>query len=155
MHFICYRPQRSWAKVMFLQASVILSTGGVCLSACWDTPLPPDQTPLRPDPPETRPPPDQTSSPRDRPWEADASIWSMCGRYASYWNAFLFPLFLSISGTGIPIVYYRVKYCIGNQMTSLRHHLSSRILDFTWRISALMGRVKLLWKIHSQLAGSQ
>ena len=26
-HF--YRPQRSWAKVMFLQASVILSTGGV------------------------------------------------------------------------------------------------------------------------------
>ena len=24
-----YRPQRSWAKVMFLQASVILSTGGV------------------------------------------------------------------------------------------------------------------------------
>ena len=26
-----YRPQRSWAKVMFLQASVILSTGGVYL----------------------------------------------------------------------------------------------------------------------------
>ena len=25
---------------MFLQASVILSTGGVCLSACWDTPPP-------------------------------------------------------------------------------------------------------------------
>ena len=36
LHF--YRPQRSWATVMFLQASVILSTGrGVCLSACWDT----------------------------------------------------------------------------------------------------------------------
>ena len=28
-----YRPQRSWAKVMFLQASVILSTGG-CLPQC-------------------------------------------------------------------------------------------------------------------------
>ena len=32
-----YRPQRSWGKVMFLQASVILSTGEGCLSACWDT----------------------------------------------------------------------------------------------------------------------
>ena len=35
-----YLPQRSWGKVMFLQASVIVSTGGVCLSACWDA-LPP------------------------------------------------------------------------------------------------------------------
>ena len=43
-HF--YRPQRSWAKVMFLQASVILSTGegGVYLSGCWDT-TSPEQTP--------------------------------------------------------------------------------------------------------------
>ena len=32
-----YRPQRSWAKVTFLEASVILSTGGFRLSACWDT----------------------------------------------------------------------------------------------------------------------
>ena len=37
-----YRPQQSLAKVMFLQVSVILSTGGgVCLSACWDTTHPP------------------------------------------------------------------------------------------------------------------
>ena len=35
-----YRPQRSWAKVMFLQVCVILFTGGVCLSACWDTTSP-------------------------------------------------------------------------------------------------------------------
>ena len=28
-HSCCYRPQRSWGKVMFLQASVILLTGGV------------------------------------------------------------------------------------------------------------------------------
>ena len=49
---IYYRPQRSWAKVMFLQAFVILSTGGgmVCLSACWDT------TPLEQTPPEQIPP---------------------------------------------------------------------------------------------------
>ena len=36
-----YRPQRSWGKVIFSQASVILSRGGVC--ACWDTPSGPDQ----------------------------------------------------------------------------------------------------------------
>ena len=46
-----YRPQRSWSKVIFSQASVILSTGGVCslgvsawgLSApagAWWRPLP-------------------------------------------------------------------------------------------------------------------
>ena len=38
------------AKVIFLHLSVILFTGGVCLSACWDTPR--DQTP---GPPRTRP----------------------------------------------------------------------------------------------------
>ena len=42
--FHVYRPQRSWGKVMFLHVSVILFTGGVCLSACWDT-TPPEQTP--------------------------------------------------------------------------------------------------------------
>ena len=71
----------------------------------WDQadPHPPDQadTPLdQADPPgpEThpgpgRPTPDQADTPRTRqtpPQEADASIWSMSGRYASYWNAFLF-----------------------------------------------------------------
>ena len=38
-HF--YRPQRSWARVIFLQASVCPQGGsGVCLSACWDIPPP-------------------------------------------------------------------------------------------------------------------
>ena len=40
---------------MFLQLSVILFTRGVCLSACWDTPLPkqtpPEQTPQSRQPP--------------------------------------------------------------------------------------------------------
>ena len=36
---ICYRPQRSWGKVMFLQASVILSTGGGGAST-WPGTLP-------------------------------------------------------------------------------------------------------------------
>ena len=44
-----YRPQRSWAKVIFSQASVCPQGGrGVCLSACWDmpqTPTPQEQTP--------------------------------------------------------------------------------------------------------------
>ena len=96
------------AKVIFLHLFVILFTGGVCLSAYWDTnppgSRPPwDQTP--PDqadtPPGTRPPRDQTpqtrqTHPRDQtplgpypPREADSSIRSTSGRYASYWNAFL------------------------------------------------------------------
>ena len=94
---------------MFLQASVVLSTGGgVCLSACWDathphqeqTP-PPEQTPPGPDtPPGADHPPEQTS-PQSRhipppeqtpPREADSGIRSTSGRYASYWNAFLFIL---------------------------------------------------------------
>ena len=71
-----YQPQRSWAKVMFLQASVILSTGGVYLSACWDTtstPPPPraatplEQTPPRSTPPRTRSPLEQTPSRADTP----------------------------------------------------------------------------------------
>ena len=36
--FPSYRPQRSWAKVIFSQACVCPQGGGVCLIACWDTP---------------------------------------------------------------------------------------------------------------------
>ena len=80
---------------MFLQACVCPQGGrGVCLSACWDTPLgqasPPDQAPPRPDThPRTR-----HHSPRDQtpPWKADCSIRLTSGWYASYWNAFLLNL---------------------------------------------------------------
>ena len=65
------------AKVIFLHLFVILFTGGVCLSACWDTNhCPPwEQTPPlgadppRPDtpqsrhPPRSRPPQEQTHPP--------------------------------------------------------------------------------------------
>ena len=75
-----YRPQRSWAKVMFLQASVILSTGGVSASEHpWIHP----PTHSRPHHPPIHPP----------PREADSGIRSTSGRYASYWNAFLLVLF--------------------------------------------------------------
>ena len=50
-----YRPQRSCGKVMFLCLSVILSMGGVCPSACWDTHSlgihPPGRHPPRQTPP--------------------------------------------------------------------------------------------------------
>ena len=61
-----YCPQRSWGKVMFSQARVILFTGGgVCLSACWDTKPPsapgsrhlPEQTPWEQTTPWSRHPP--------------------------------------------------------------------------------------------------
>ena len=74
--FASYRPQRSWAKVMFLQVCVILFTGGrgVCLSACWDNPSPWTDTPHGAEPPQgqappsrppgadTPPPPEQTTA---------------------------------------------------------------------------------------------
>ena len=148
-----YRPQRSWAKVMFLQASVILSTGRGCLPQCMmgyhppgaDTPLqeqtpphgadtppsrhPLEQTPPRADTPGSRHPLKQTPPGADTPpqsrhpqlWsrhppeadtppgadtspqkqtppplrEADSGVGSTSGRYASYWNAFLFGQFFS------------------------------------------------------------
>ena len=74
------------AKVMFLHLSVILFTGGVCLSACWDT-----TSRIRYPPGAATPPPPKQTPPRSRPpTEADSGIWSMSGRYASYWNAFLY-----------------------------------------------------------------
>ena len=100
------------AKVMFLHVSVILFTGG----GLQRTPLrhqadtPPDLA----DPPAGRPPsrenpPDQADHPgrenppgtgrpprqgEPTPREEDCSIRSMSGRYASYWNAFLFYVYV-------------------------------------------------------------
>ena len=138
-----YRPQRSWAKVMFLQASVILSTGE-CLPQCMlgyhppgsghplgaDTPpganTPRDQTspggrhppPGADTPPGTRHPlpgadtPPGTTPP---PQEADSGIWSTSGRYASYWNAFMFAMQLRWGlwrkeGNRIVVLSSMVKY---------------------------------------------
>ena len=121
LHFICskieldhYRPQRSCGQAnIFTPVCHSVHRGGFCLSACWNTtPHPPDQadtshpprtrqTPPRQGrpppgpgrPPQTRhpPPPDQAPPP-----EADSSIRSTSGRYASYWNAFLFLFFFKL-----------------------------------------------------------
>ena len=59
-HF--YRPQRSWAKVMFLQVCVILFTGG-CLPQCMLGYHPPGaDTPQDQIPPRSRSPLEQTPS---------------------------------------------------------------------------------------------
>ena len=95
------------AKVIFLHLSVILFTGRVSASVHAgipppraDTPAPRGRHPLGADTPRSRHPPGA-----DTPWEqtaprgadsplreADSGIRSMSGRYASYWNAFLFLL---------------------------------------------------------------
>ena len=71
--FSCnYRPQRSWAKVIFSQACVKNSVhrGGVCLiSACWDIPprSRPPQTRQSLSPPTRQTPPlDQADTPADQ-----------------------------------------------------------------------------------------
>ena len=75
-NLLCYRPQRSWAKVIFLHVSVILLTG-VGGGRWWggflffSISFPPKKFLLG----CTTPPPPRRS---------------MRGRYASYWNAFLF-----------------------------------------------------------------
>ena len=83
-----------WGKVIFSQASVILSMGGdfsACITghmtrgsaqpSCRQTPLPLDTDTLDAEPPEWRPLP-----PRYMEYYG---IRSTSRRYASYWNAFL------------------------------------------------------------------
>ena len=81
----CYRPQRSCGQGNVFTGVCLSTRGeGVCLSACWDArPSLDHADPPRPGrhPPRTRQTP---------PREADSSIRSMSGRYASYWNAFLY-----------------------------------------------------------------
>ena len=66
VHF--YRPQRSWAKVIFSQACVKNSVHrrGVCLSACWDT-TPPDQADTPPDQADTTPRPGRSPPGKQTP----------------------------------------------------------------------------------------
>ena len=101
-----YRPQRSCSQGnVFTRVCHSVHRGGVCLSACWDTTPPPQEqtnppeadTPWKQTPPRSRHPPWgrhplEADTPREQtpPQEADSSIQSTTGRYASYWNAFLF-----------------------------------------------------------------
>ena len=51
------------AKVMFLQLCVILFTGGVCLSACWDTPHQGDPFPPKKEAPPAKETPHEGEPP--------------------------------------------------------------------------------------------
>ena len=87
----CYRPQRSWGKVIFSEVCVKNSVhgGGVCLTACWDT-SPGADTTQKQTPREQTPLWEQTlpwsrHPQRSACWEIRTTI----GRYAFYWNAVL------------------------------------------------------------------
>ena len=98
--------KRSCGKVMFLQVSVILLTGGgvggwVSQDALQAPPPPQMENPPMENPPGWRtpldgePPPDGEPPDGEPPRMENPPGWrtpprSMCGRYASYWNAFLF-----------------------------------------------------------------
>ena len=99
-HHIYYRPQTKFAKVTVLHMSVVLFKRG-SLSACRDTnPLGADTPRIRPlgsrhppgaDTPQADTHHGQTPPRADTPqssacWE----IRAITGRYASYWNAYLF-----------------------------------------------------------------
>ena len=60
---------------MFLHMSVILFTGGVCLSACWD--IPPEQTP----PPREQTPPGADTPQEQTPQEQPPPGAVHAGRY--------------------------------------------------------------------------
>ena len=75
---------------MFSHLSVSHSVrGGVCLSACWDTPQQQTHFPPRADIPRQDTPLEQTPPRSRHPCSACSEIWATSGSYASYWNAYL------------------------------------------------------------------
>ena len=109
-----YCPQHSCGKVMFSQASVILFTGG-CLPQCILGYTPQAGTPpWASTAPWAGTPPGQAhhagqvhtqagTHPPNRYTLHDGH----CSRwYASYWNAFLFQLCLSVHRKGVPCDHY-------------------------------------------------
>ena len=100
------------AKVIFLHLFVILFTGGV---SSRENPPAGRTPPPGLDTPQTRPLWDQTPQEQTPPWdqtppradtpppEADCSIRSTSGRYASYWNAFLLSIEWNSIRQGIPV----------------------------------------------------
>ena len=93
--FDLYRPQRSCDQGnVFTGVCHSFCSRGGRVSASVHAGIPPSPQ-IRQTPPRTRqaPPLDQADPPgpgRQPPREADSSIRSTSGRYASYWNAFLF-----------------------------------------------------------------
>ena len=113
-----YRPQRSCGQGNVFTGVCLSTGGGGCLPQCMlgcHTPPGMENPPWMENPPRWRTPPMENPLPprwrnpprmeKRPPREADSSIWSTSGRYASYWNAFLFhkrlSFFLSTGGGGV------------------------------------------------------
>ena len=151
------------------------SQGGVCLSACWDTHTHPGSrhppiadtpaprantpweqtppgadTPLGADTPQSKHPPGSKHPPQEQTppchracWE----IWSMHGRYASYWNAVLLTaimfLHVSVILSGGGVVSQHVLQvsrptpggCV-SQHALMQHHPCRRLL--LWAVHILL-----------------
>ena len=92
-HLFNYHPQTKFAKVMFLQVSIC--PGGFA-SVHAGIANPPWADPPGSRPPGSRPPLQQTDLPWSRyppPHPLPSACWETrptSGRYASYWNAYLF-----------------------------------------------------------------
>ena len=86
---IYYRPQRSCGQSSIF-APVFHSVHGG--GGRGGIPEGTEADPPRTDPPPSRQPPPREQTPLEQtpPPEADSGIQSTSGRYASYWNAFLF-----------------------------------------------------------------
>ena len=143
---ICnYQPQRSWAKVIFSQACVCPQGGSASVHAGIYPPLtrpPRDQTPPAPDPPGTRPPLAPDPPRHQPPREADSSIRSTSGRYASYWNAFLFVQVFCFC--------VRLTQVVSFSNTTPRHISTSQLLKLVyWRKANLFaGSSRVSWIIY-------
>ena len=140
---------------MFLLVCVILFTGGVCLSACWDTPQE-GGTPRDHAPPQTMHPPGRRH-PRDQaplspgpctpgtmhppPPPPPPGIRSMSGRYASYWNAFLSNIILHfLSVTSVMIAFLTDSFfeqCQG-------FHSAKFLIEASGSLTAVIRRSKYI-----------
>ena len=131
-----YRSQRSCGQGnIFTPVCHSVHRGG--LPQCMLGYTPPEQTPpqTRPPgsrhPPGSRPPWADTPPPRSRhpsPREADSSIRSTSGRYASYWNAFLSFLFRVTWRTSkVCLSTTHQRYSVSMTMRTLRLHRTRRL----------------------------
>ena len=96
----CYRPQRNCGKVMFLHLSVILFTGG-CLPQ-WHAGIHPPRANMFPCPVHAG---IYTSLP-SACWDTHGYC---CGRYTSYWNAFLFIKHLAVRCKTCDVYFYNLR----------------------------------------------
>ena len=140
------------AKVMFLLVSVILLTEGGGLSQCMlryhhhqpregSTPHPREGSTFPP-PPRKEPPPPEESTPPPGRKEAPPGIQSMSGRYAYYWNAFLFQVYWKLirSRDNFWAKWVQDKLCVSlNIQPSLRLtyitvvRITFKVAGFIWK----------------------